>query len=239
MKNEFIKIPALLIFMLFTLITSCDTTLTGEGLVMDIKKNVDKFSKFDLQIDAEVFITQGTSNNVVITSQKNIADAITASVSGGKLKIYSKKNLQTDTPIVINITMTSIEDVEISGSGVVKSVDVINSPELELEVSGSGKIYFHAVCNKIETDIAGSGEVNLRGSAIDSELDISGSGKLEAFDFATQTSKVKISGSGVANITVSGNLTADISGSGNVNYKGNPAKVKSDVSGSGTIRVAE
>lgn len=235
----FIKTPMLLLCLLLITLSGCDNAIVGEGSVMDVKKNVNNFSKFDLQIDAEVFITQGTTNNVVITAQKNIADAITASVSGGKLKLHTNKSLSTEVPIVINITMSTIEEVEISGSGIVKSVGVIKSPEMELEVSGSGKIFFNTVCNKIETDIAGSGEVNLRGSAIDSELDISGSGKLNAFDFTTQTSKVKISGSGVADITVSGNLTSNISGSGIVNYKGNPAKVKSDVSGSGAIHVAE
>jgi hypothetical protein len=239
MKNNFSKISFLLFFLITITLTGCESIITGEGPVMDIKKNVDNFSKFDLQIDAEVNITQGATNNVVITAQNNIAEAIHAVVSSGKLKIYTDKNLVTAEPIIINVMMSSVEEIEISGSGIIRSKGVINAPELDLEVSGSGKIFFHTVSNKIETDISGSGEVHLKGSSIDSELNISGSGKLEAFDFATQTSKIDISGSGNADVTVSQNLTANISGSGNVNYKGNPAKVKSDVNGSGTIHVAE
>lgn len=239
MKNYFNRLSLPIFLLLAISFSGCQNFVTGEGPVMDIKKNVDNFSKFDLQIDAEVNITQGATNNVVITAQNNIAEAIYAKVSGNKLKIYANKNLITAEPIVINITMSSIEEIEISGSGIIRSKGVINAPELDLEVSGSGKIFFNTVCNKIETDISGSGEVHLKGSSIDSELNISGSGKLEAFDFATQTSKIEISGSGNADVTVSQNLTANISGSGNVNYKGNPAKVKSDVNGSGTIHVAD
>ena len=239
MKNNLYKISGSLLLMFVITLTGCESNVTGEGPVMDIKKNVENFSKLDLQIDAEVNIIQGTTNNLVITAQNNIAEGIYAVVSGGKLKIYSDKNLVTTEPIVINLTMSSVEAIEISGSGIIKSNGVINAPELNLKVSGSGEIFFNTVCNSLETDISGSGVVHLKGSAIDNKLNIGGSGKLDAFDFATQTTKVEISGSGNADVTVSQNLTADISGSGNVNYKGNPAKVKSDVSGNGTIHVAE
>jgi hypothetical protein len=48
--------------------------------------------------------------------------------------------------------------------------------------------------------------------------------------------KIDITGSGGVEITVNKDLDADISGSGTVLYKGNPARVNSDASGSGSVK---
>ncbi|MEO8150633.1 MAG: head GIN domain-containing protein [Bacteroidia bacterium] len=224
---------------LFTSFISCNPTITGEGPVVEVKKDADKFTKVDMQMEANVMITQGTENTVVIHAQQNIADAIETTLSGKSLKIYSNKNLEPSEPITIDITMNNIEGLEISGSGVMKSSGTIKTSELDLKVSGSGKIFIDAVCNNLKADISGSGEMTLKGSTTESDLEISGSGHLYAYDLLTQNTETEISGSGDAQVTTTEQLTTKISGSGSVTYKGNPAKVNPKISGSGTVKAAQ
>jgi hypothetical protein len=239
--NNTLRNNCLILFSIlaFSSLISCNPSVTGEGPVENIKKDADKFSKVNMQMEANVTVTQGVENSVVIHAQKNIADAIETSINGKTLKIYSNDNLIPSEPISIDITMNNIEMLEISGSGVMKSSGTLKTPELNLKLSGSGKIYADVVCNKIKTEISGSGEMTLKGAATESNLEISGSGHLYAFDLMTQIAKTEISGSGDAEITSVSELNAKISGSGSVVYKGNPPTLNKKVTGSGTIEPAK
>ena len=64
---------------------------------------------------------------------------------------------------------------------------------------------------------------------------ISGSADYEARDLVTEATRIRISGSGAANVAASAVLDARVSGSGSVRYLGDP-EVKSSISGSGKIR---
>ena len=67
------------------------------------------------------------------------------------------------------------------------------------------------------------------------ELAISGSGRFEGLGLQASSYDVDISGSGSAKISVTEAIYSQISGSGSIHYKGNPQKVRSDVSGSGRV----
>ena len=63
---------------------------------------------------------------------------------------------------------------------------------------------------------------------------ISGSGTYDGVALDSQDARVGVSGSGRAEVTVTGTLDATISGSGSITYDGGPS-VTSEVSGSGSI----
>lgn len=211
---------------LLSIITSCSPAIEGEGPIVETIKDADKFSKLDLQMEANVNISQGIENSAIVHAQQNIADAISFTVTGRTLRIYSKSNLSPSEPVTIDITMNNLEAIELSGSGMIKSTGTLKSPDLNLKVSGSGKMFIDAVCNKIKSDISGSGEITLKGSATESDLNISGSGTIYAFDLIAQNSEAGISGSGDIETTAISQLGAKISGSGNITYRGNPSKMR-------------
>lgn len=235
MKKQLSVAQLVLTVTLFITLTSCNPTVTGEGPVVDVKKDADKFSKVDLQMEGDVIVKQGADNSIIVHAQKNIADAIQVTISGKTVRIYSDKNLEPTEPVEITVTMNNIEGLELSGSGVIRSEGTIKSTELDLKVSGSGKFFVDAVSNNIKGKISGSGVMNLKGSATESDLEISGSGSLFAYGLLTQNVSATISGSGSAEVTATSQLNAKISGSGNITYKGNPAKVNPKITGSGTI----
>ena len=145
-------------------------------------------------------------------------------------------------------------DLNVSGSGSLEAeVDVA---EIESDVSGSGGMTLKGKCKSISTDVTGSGDVELNvaiagagdfevsgsgkiiasGTAQTVKAEISGSGRINGSNLETDKCVVRITGSGDVDINVKTELDARISGSGTVSYKGNPARVNADSSGSGKVR---
>ena len=237
-NNNFIALNFFSII-LSLILCACNPVINGEGPVVTIKKDANKFSEVDLKLDASVTVSQGLENAVVIHAQQNIADHIECKPINGVLKIYSDANLNPDNQVMIDITMNNIEGLELSGSGVIKSKDVLKTPELKLKISGSGTIYADVIGNKLESKISGSGQLNLRGNVTRTDYQISGSGTINSFDLTAQETDATITGSGEIHLTTISSLNAKITGSGSIKYKGNPAQFKQKVTGDGTIERVE
>lgn len=126
-------------------------------------------------------------------------------------------------------------DTDVSGSGEIILKGKFKS--VKADVSGSGRVSVNGtISGKADFEISGSGKVEASGSADSMSAEISGSGKVMGANFVTNTCKIDIAGSGDVEITVNKDLDADISGSGTVLYKGNPSRVNSDASGSGSVK---
>ncbi|HEY0656383.1 MAG TPA: head GIN domain-containing protein [Chryseosolibacter sp.] len=146
-------------------------------------------------------------------------------------------------------------DLNVSGSGSLR-VDIDARGDVEADVSGSGDLELKGKCRTFESDVSGSGSVKIdaaiaetadfgvsgsgkiyaSGSSENVKTSISGSGKVLAANLETNRCEVRISGSGDVEINVKNELDANISGSGSISYKGNPSKVNSHASGSGSVR---
>jgi hypothetical protein len=146
-------------------------------------------------------------------------------------------------------------DLSVSGSGNLK-VEAEASGDMEADVSGSGDLEVKGKCRNFDSDVSGSGKVIMAmiiegdadlgisgsgkieasGRADKVKTSISGSGKVLAADLETNSCNIRISGSGDVQINVKNEIDAVISGSGSVSYRGNPSKVNSHSSGSGSLR---
>jgi len=139
----------------------------------------------------------------------------------------------------IVITVKDLEKVIIAGSGKVESKGVIKTDNLELSVSGIGKIEMDVECKSIKCDISGAGKIELEGTGDQMIVDISGSGKIDAGKFKVKNCTANISGSGKCFVDVTDELTSNISGIGSVNYVTRPAIVNSSSTGVGHVGQAD
>jgi hypothetical protein len=170
-----------------------------------------------------------------------------ANISG--LSVSGSGDLIAQTKITANEL-----DLNVSGSGSLEAE--IEAGEVSADVSGSGDLSVKGKCKSFSSDVSGSGDVKLTvaiaggadfdisgsgkieasGTAQTVKAEITGSGKIYASNLETDKCKVVISGSGDVEINVKTELDARITGSGTVEYKGNPSRVNSDASGSGSVR---
>ncbi len=137
-----------------------------------------------------------------------------------------------------NIVVRSpdLEKINISGSGSLSAEDTMELHDLNIDISGSGKVKMNYVKAKnIEANMRGSGKIILGGSAQSLNANLAGSGKIITHKLNVDRSEVNVSGSGTASVWVSDSLTANIAGSGNLYYVSSPRTINQAIAGSGKI----
>jgi hypothetical protein len=224
---------------ILALFTSCEKhggSMKGSGPVVQQEFNLPQISAVALSIDANVILTRGDSQTVVIEGQQNIINNIEKYVtSDGYWSIGYYKSVRKHAGVKIYITTPTVDYATISGSGSIQSTNTFtDTTNVYLKISGSGNISINTHAHIIESFISGSGRIQLGGSAFEHRIDISGSGNVQAFDLVTTNTYVKISGSGSSEVWVTDYLDVIISGSGNVYYRGNP-QINVNITGSGGI----
>jgi hypothetical protein len=210
--------------------------IKGEGPIVQQHYTLPAVSAIGLSVDANVYLTHGEPQEIMIEGQQNIIDNIEKYVDAdGFWQIRYDRNVRSHDGISIYITSQKIDYVHLSGSGSVSCQNIFpDTLNVDLNISGSGNISMMLNANVLKSTISGSGEIFLTGSAFEHQIHISGSGNVKAFGLPTYNTFVNISGSGDSEVNVENLLDVHISGSGNVYYRGNPT-INSDISGSGEI----
>lgn len=203
--------------------------------------NLPEFDEVHLGTSGEVFIKQGNKTEVILEASEKRKEILEIEVRGGRLYIENKrrwrwKDWRGSGDLVVYVTMKDVNALKVSSSGKIIGEGILKTGDMDLAVSGSGRIDIETEADDLAAAISGSGKIELAGRSSYNDVRISGSGKLFAEDLEGEEYYIAISGSGDCKINVSKKIEARISGSGKVFYRGNPDKVNSSVSGSGSIR---
>ena len=211
------------------------------------KMKVTAFDALSLKIPADVeWVDSDNPSCIVECSAENEAK-FEVVMDGNTLVIKSKgDSWKSDWSwgddkkgkIIIKLSSSRLQRINISGSGDVVMKSNNDSPSFEYNINGSGDLKAMVDAKNCKGSINGSGDAQINGKAEEFDLSINGSGDVKAYDFSCTSVNVKIAGSGDAQVQATENLDVKISGSGDVSYKGNPKTVNNKVAGSGEIRKA-
>jgi len=229
-------------------------TIDGSGNVVTVDRTVDSFDRIESYIGADLEIAVGGEPKLTMTGDDNLLELITTKVRGGSLEIDSRKSFSSHRDIKISITVPSLKELSLSGSGDVKllklnsdrfllqidgSADVTcegTARDLKIEIAGSGNAEFdQLVADRIQIDLAGSGEVLLVGTCKDLDIDVPGSGNVDARELKCENVRATIDGSGDIDVWADSSLDGSIDGSGDIRYWGNAHDISRDINGSGRI----
>jgi hypothetical protein len=223
----------------FFLVTAISTSLASAQSDVKETREVKNFTKVSFGVAGNLYINIGPEFKVVLEGEKKHLDDIVTEVSGGKLVIKKDNwSLSMNERITAYVTMPELKGLGVSGSGKAEVKDAVKTDDLNLSVSGSGKIYTTDITSvNLVCSISGSGDIIIggNGSASKADISISGSGNYTGEPLKIGSAGISISGSGDCTCNVTESLRASVSGSGNVTYLGNP-KVDARVSGSGKVR---
>jgi len=205
-------------------------------------RHLSGFNAVDVEGSVDVYIVQGQTESVRVEAPAEMMDHIITEVNGSTLRIHDKNSSgwhwggwSTHKKVAVYVSIREVHEIGITGSGDVYFKEGISAPSLRIRVSGSGDVLGKVETKNLDCSISGSGDMKLVGHADQQNVNVSGSGDYSARGLTTQNTAVRVSGSGDANVNVSGNLEAAVSGSGDVSYTGGAQHVMKSKSGSGDI----
>lgn len=211
------------------------TCIQGSGNLSSESREILNFKKITININAVVHIQQNGKYNVSIEAEDNILPYIRTTLKRDELIISSKRCFIKHKPIHIFVTSPEFKKITLTSSGKIIGENILNSSNLEIELSGSGKIDIELNVDKLTTQLFGSGKITYTGNVSHHRILLSGSGIINANELESDNTIVNLSGSGICRINAKEKLKIIISGSGFVEYSGSP-EIESNISGSGRIK---
>jgi len=211
MKNLLLAIIS--IFML----SSCTKNrLTANGDRISETRSLNEFYNVQVSGANPVHISYGNEYKVLLKGSSNLISYFKTTVEGKNLKLsYKNANVNHD-DIEVYITMPLIKGASISGSG---NLDIDGSfaaiDEFGISINGSGDVSVNneLKINELDVAISGSGKVFFQKAiAKVADIDISGSGDVHLQ--VTNYLNARISGSGEVYYRGNPQLDTRISGSG-------------------------
>jgi putative autotransporter adhesin-like protein len=195
--------------------TSPSNTAQGSGVQVTESRTVTPFRSVDLAGSNSVFIRVGEEQLVQVYGDDNLIDRVTTDVEAASLVIGSKGSYSTNSPMRVEVSVPSLRDVTLSGSGNVL-VSGVDGRRFTVTISGSGAVSVSGTTDQLDATVSGSGQAMLGG--------------LEA-----RAVHAVVSGSGEIVVTATASLDASVPGSGAILYGGDPDDVTKSVTGSGEI----
>ena len=208
----------------------------GSGKLVTEDRPVSGVSRVELAIPADLEIQQGATEALTVTGDDNVLPLLMTVVSGDKLTIRYKPqvNVHTFSRPQLSLTVKDLSEVRVSSSGNIK-VGSITTSDFKIELSSSGDINIQGLqAEDITAELSSSGNIIIQGNANALNLSISSSGSFQAGDLKVQKAVIRVSSSGDVTVWVVENLDANISSSGDIAYYGKPV-VHQNLSSSGTL----
>jgi hypothetical protein len=211
----------------------------GSGHIVSETRDVSDFLAISVEYPADVVITQGPAESVVVTADDNLLPQLGTEMSMGTLVI---KNTEPDwdqrvnpTKLVrIAVTVKDLRDVNFTSAGNVR-IEKLATESLNVRVSGAGNLTLDQLnTRKLDYLLSGAGSLTATGVADVFDLNISGLGGFNGKDLINNSATVSMSGMGGATVHPKNELVVYISGVGSVRYYGNP-QVSEHISGLGIV----
>jgi hypothetical protein len=240
MKFSVLGMTAFVLMSLF--ISSCDgdgICIDGSGAIESRTLSLPSFKGIELEEAANIYITQGSTQEVRVTGHANIINRLQTDVVQDVWEIDLGRGCFDHYELTIFITLPNLDNIWLRGSGDIFVGEFTGQHDLALSITGSGKINLNRFegCQNLSARISGSGTIiggDVFPALSNLDIDISGSGDYDAFAIQSKVCHVKISGSGDCRVSVEDRLDVDITGSGKVYYKGHPS-ITDHITGSGEL----
>ncbi|MDQ3046134.1 MAG: DUF2807 domain-containing protein, partial [Bacteroidota bacterium] len=135
----------------------------------------------------------------------------------------------------VHIRMPLINYITSDGTGDIKSLNTITTPEFEVRTLNSGNMDLTINNNKLISRMHGSCDITLNGTTGEHSCDVGGTGYLKAEGLQTNYTYIHSYTLGLCYVRCSGLLISKIDYKGDVYCYGQPDTVQNDETGSGRL----
>lgn len=208
----------------------------GSGNVLTDIKDVSGFGSIKVSGVQSLDISQGDDFFVKVTADDNVIKSVLAYQRDGVLVIEKRSNV-INTSIEVQVVMPRLQLISVQGRVRVMCGKMVSADDMEVRLEGSGQIEFADVetSGKIGVYTRGSGNVRLGGGCRALKIRNDGSGSVFADGVDCGDIQARLKGPGSVFVKTDGVLVVSLEGAGSLFYQGNPAQLKRQITGSGSV----
>ena len=219
---------------------------------------VGNFTAIKASTSVNVVYTQGATQSVVVSWEKDLMKYLKVEAKNNILRIYIDndkyfKNFDTS-KLLVSVTNKGIGSVTVSSSATFSIKNNLNVSLLKINTSSSADFSGTVTCNSIFIDASSSSNValnmstqdvavnlsssstaDLKGKTNNLAIDASSSSDCDAKELMASTAQVLATTSSDVNIVASKSIDASASTSASIKYYGKSEKVKITESTSGSV----
>lgn len=209
----------------------------GNGNIVKKTIEVSPFSRISALGPFDVVLNQSGSEKVTIEGDENLIQYLKADVSDNNLELMFSKNNVRPTKFIVYVDFKSIEKVEVTGSGDLKTTNTLTAGKFKLEHVGSGEVMFNVSANEVHIELTGSGDDKINASCDVLKVEHTGSGNCVITSLNHSSSvEVEHAGSGDFSASLkSTNTKLENSGSGDFKTVGSAVNLRLENNGSGNF----
>lgn len=198
-------------------VTACHhmgASVRGSGNRIMQKRDIANFRSLSTEGAYDVRVVCQKEPSLEIEGDDNILPIISAEVSGNVLRVKSLRNYSVGEPIMIRISVPTLEGLSVSGAGRIE-IEGLKNDRFEIDSSGAPTIRVAGVTNVVDIDSKGAAKIDTH--------------KLHA-------ARAVVDSSGVSKIDldVKDQLDVTINGPSQVTYNGDPV-VNKTIRGPGKL----
>ena len=201
MKNQAIYLIAFLAIVLF--FGSCVERIEGVGEAITQEISMATFDQFTVDGNMDVVLKQGATQKVMVIAQPEVFPILNTQTNNGHWNIQFTQSVSTTEKTIIEITLPTISQINISSNGNVKAEDALALYELNIQIEGNGN-------------------VELLGTVEKQFIEINGIGNVHNFDLISNETTIISDGMGDAEMHATNSLDVTIKDMGDVSYQGAP-----------------
>ncbi len=182
----------------------------------------------------DVNIEQGDHYNVAIHGSERQKAHYRISQINGKLIIdydarlensFWKNNLFKRDKVDIDITLPSLEALDLKGAGKVRFGN-FDENDVSIDITGAIQVDGKLEATNLEVDITGASSLELSGSGVFLDASINGASRLEAYGYEADRVVVEAHGASSAKVYANESLEINKSFASRVSHRGDPDVVK-------------
>ncbi|MFY0593502.1 head GIN domain-containing protein [Roseivirga sp.] len=205
------------------------------------KISVSDFHALSVSNAFVVEISVGNEESLEVEIEEEFREYLVTEVRNGTLIIkldngnWSRRQRRMKSSAKAFITVKTLDKINVSGAASIRTLDIIKSDRLQVELSGASVAKLEIETNDLNLEASGACVVNMEGTARDQNVRMSGSSIYRAFDLKSETAVLRVNGASNASLSVSDNLDVRASGASSIYYKGDPT-LKMDTSGASSVK---
>lgn len=217
---------------------ACDC-IKRTGTIETTKRWVSNFDKLLVKDNLNVFITQAPEFSVEVEAGKNVGWLIETEVDNGTLVITNKNRCNWarsyNKTLNVYVHMPVINYITSDGTGNIKSMNTITTPDFDIQIKNSGNIDLSVNNHSVTSHIFGYGDVTLSGTTHEHDADIGGCSFLNCKDLHTSITYVHTFTTGLCYVNATDELKCYIDLNGDVYCYGNPPTIDKKITGDGKL----